>query len=99
MMMSSIGNCTANTMSNVASSTSNSALTHAEMREDTAIQRAVLDMKSAGINPILGFNGASAASSASASTNLSSQAQKEINKANLAVKLFSSAAMLMLHLF
>lgn len=68
-----------------------SALEHAEMREDTAIQRAVADMKSAGINPILGFSGAGAASSAAGASDVSAQAQIKAQKIAGIVSIVSSA--------
>lgn len=68
-----------------------SALQHAEMREDTAIQRAVNDMKSAGINPILGFSGSGAASSAAGASNVNAQAQLRAQKIASLVSIVSSA--------
>lgn len=66
------------------------ALAHAEMREDNAIQRQVLDMKAAGINPVLASNFGGGASSAAAikyvdsaaTTTMASSAEKNAN-ANL----------------
>lgn len=74
-----------------SASTAESSLQHAEMREDTAIQRAVADMKSAGINPILGFSGAGAASSAAGATDVSAEAQIKAQKIAGIVSIVSSA--------
>lgn len=74
-----------------SASSSMSALQHAEMREDTAIQRAVADMKSAGINPILGFSGAGAASSAAGASDVSAQAQIKAQKIAGIFSIVSSA--------
>lgn len=71
--------------------TISSALGHAEMREDTAVQRAVKDMTRAGINPILGFTGTGSASSAASSANVSADAQIKAQKIAGIVSIVSSA--------
>ena len=72
-----------------------SALAHSEYREDTAIRRAVNDMKAAGINPILGFTGtgasSSSASSALGSSNISANAHLKAQQAASLVSFISSA--------
>lgn len=67
------------------------ALEHAEQREDTAIQRAVADMKAAGINPILGFSGASSASSNASTSNLGARSNLEVAKIAGLINIVSSA--------
>lgn len=89
-MSTGIGNATANTLTG-SNDYYDSALAHAEMREDTAVQRAVADMKSAGINPILGFTGTGAAQSAASSSNVTAQAQIKAEKIAGIVNIVSSA--------
>lgn len=71
--------------------TMSSALSHAEMREDTAVRRAVKDMTLAGINPILGFTGTGSASSSASSANVSADAQIKAQKIAGIVSIVSSA--------
>lgn len=88
-MSTGIGTATANTLA--GDDYYDSALAHAEMREDTAVQRAVTDMKAAGINPILGFTGTGAASSAASSSNVSAQASIKAQKIASLIGIVSSA--------
>lgn len=71
--------------------TSANSLAHAEMREDTAIQRRVADMKAAGINPILAATGTGASSSAA-----SAAVSNDASNTNALTNLISSALMLIL---
>lgn len=89
-MSTGIGTATANTLAG-SNAYFDSALAHAEMREDTAVQRAVADMKAAGINPILGFTGTGAASSAASSSNVSAQASIKAQKIASLIGIVSSA--------
>lgn len=81
----------ANVIKNTDTSSTAEALSHAEMREDTAVQRVVEDMKSAGINPVLGFTGAGAASSAAGASSVSAQAQLKAQKIAGIFSIVSSA--------
>lgn len=74
------------------------ALDHAEMREDTAIQRRVADMEAAGINPVLAASteGASSTASANAVYSNAQAEQASASKMQAIASLLSSAAMLFL---
>lgn len=90
-MQSALSNASSPWISSMANRMSPSAEAIAETREDTAIQRAVADMKSAGINPVLGFTGAGAASSAAGASSVSAQAQLKAQKIAGIFSIVSSA--------
>lgn len=95
-MAPTIGSGVTDTLSRVSDTMSdaytsdNSALAHAEFRDDTAIDRELAALKRNGINPILGFTG-NGASSAAASATISGQAQLKAQKIAGIVNIVSSA--------